>query len=104
MTARLASVGFRRSALGLGLSVALLGCSGKDEAASSRIAFVIERQGTKSDILLVDPQGGEPVPVAPADSEDEAPSWSPDALTLIFTSKRDGHYGLYTWERNLEMV
>lgn len=86
------------------LTIAVAGCSGRDDSPSSRIAFVIERQGTKSDILVVDPQGGEPVPVAGADAEDESPSWSPDGLTLIFSSKRDSHYGLYTWDKKLEMV
>ena len=82
----------------------MLGCSAKEDAKPSKIAFVVDRLATKSDILLIDPQGGEPVPVVAADTEDESPAWAPDGLTMIFTSKRDGHYGLYTWDQKVELL
>jgi TolB protein len=84
--------------LSLVLCVFAIGCSSKDDPRPSKIAFAIDRAGTRSDVLLVDPAGGDPVPVAVGDAEDEAPAWAPDGLTLIFTSKRDGHYGIYLWE------
>jgi len=92
------------SALCVCASAANWGCSPKAEVRPSKIAFAIDRSGTRSDILLVDPAGGEPVPVAAADAEDETPAWAPDGLTLVFTSKRDGHYGLYLWDTKLEML
>jgi TolB protein len=92
------------AALCLCACVANLGCSSKEDGRPSKIAFVIDRSGTKSDLLLVDPSGGEPVAVAEAEAEDETPAWAPDGLTLIFTSKRDGHYGLYLWDSKVEML
>jgi TolB protein len=90
--------------LSLVLCILAVGCSSKEDARPSKIAFVIDRAGTRSDILLVDPAGGEPVPVAAAEAEDESPAWAPDGLTLIFSSKRNGHYGLYLWDTKLEML
>ena len=69
--------------------VAAFGCSPTEEPRPSRIAFAIDRAGTTSEIMLVDPKGGEPVPVAPAESTDETPAWSNDGLTLLFASNRD---------------
>jgi Tol biopolymer transport system component len=93
-----------RFVLFLLVSAVILGCSTKEDARPSRIAFVIDRAGTKSDLLLVDPAGGEPQPVAAAEAEDESPAWAPDGLTLVFASKRNGHYGLYLWDSKLEML
>src|SRR6185295_15278202 len=94
-----------RIVLSLCVSAAILsGCTQKEEPRPSQIVFSIDRSGTKSDLLLVDPQGGDPMPVAGGEAEDETPAWAPDGLTLIFASKRDGHYGLYTWEKKLEML
>jgi Tol biopolymer transport system component len=90
--------------LSLVLALSILGCSSKEDPRPSKIAFVLDRQGTRSDILVVDPQGGDPVPVAAAEAEDESPAWAPDGMTLIFSSKRDGHYGLYTWDQKVTML
>jgi TolB protein len=86
------------------LTLAALGCSPSEDSRPSKIAFAIDRAGTVRDIMLQDPAGGEPTAVEPAESTDEAPAWAPDGLTLLFTSSRDGHYGIYSWDRKLEKV
>ena len=86
------------------LLLSSIGCGSSEEPPRSRIAFAVDRAGTASDILLVDPAGGEPVPVAPAESADETPAWSPDGLTLLFASDRDGHRGIYSWDKRLEAI
>jgi TolB protein len=80
------------------------GCSPAEEPRRSKIAFAVDRAGTVSEIMLVDPEGGDPVPVQPADSTDEAPAWSPDGLTILFASNRDNQRGIYAWDRKLERI
>jgi len=86
------------------LALAAFGCSPSEEPRPSRIAFAIDRAGTASEIMFVDPKGGEPIPVAPADSTDETPAWSHDGLTLLFASNRDSQRAIYAWEKKLEKV
>lgn len=78
--------------------LAALGCPKTEDTRPSRIAFAVDRKGTNRDILLIDPAGGEPQPVSPANSFDESPAWSPDGFTLLFASGRDHHNGIYSWE------
>jgi Tol biopolymer transport system component len=86
------------------LLLLLLGCSPPEDARPSKIAFAIDRAGTAREVLVIDAKGGEPVSIAHANSFDESPAWSPDGLTLLFASGRDGHYGIYAWDRKLEKV
>ena len=90
--------------LSLVLIAAAAGCSKADPPPPSKIAFAIDREGTARDVLLIDPAGGEPVPVAPAGSNDETPAWSPEGLTLLFSSNRDGVRGIYAWDKQLSRV
>ncbi|MBI3855605.1 MAG: PD40 domain-containing protein [Planctomycetes bacterium] len=90
--------------LSLVLIPAAIGCSPAEDPRPSRIAFAIDRSGTNRDLLTIDPSGGEATPVAAADTYDETPAWAPDGLTLVFSSSREGHYGLYTWDKKLEKV
>lgn len=86
------------------LALAAAGCSPKAEVPPSKIAFAIDREGTAREIMLIDPEGGEPVPVVPADSTDETPAWSPEGLTLLFSSNRDGRRGIYSWDKQLGKI
>ncbi|HVR84211.1 MAG TPA: hypothetical protein VMU54_07870 [Planctomycetota bacterium] len=90
-----------RSCLVLLLTGLAAGCAKTEDPRPSKIAFAIDREGTNRDILLMDSKGGEPEPIAPAESFDETPAWSPDGLTMLFASGRDGHFGIYSWEGKL---
>jgi hypothetical protein len=47
---------------------ALAGChKGEEEMKPTLIAFAIDRAGTSRDIMTVDPKGGEPVGISPAE-------------------------------------
>src|SRR5262245_57639 len=92
----------RRTVLVLALLAA--GCAPKEDPRPSKIAFAVDREGTEREILLIEPAGGEPVTVAPAESTDETPAWSPEGLTLLFASNRDGHRGIYAWDKQLQKV
>jgi len=80
------------------------GCAKPEEPRPSMIAYAIDRAGTNRDIMLMSPKGGDAEAVAPADSYDETPAWSPDGQTLIFSSGRDGHFGIYSWEGKLGKI
>jgi len=80
------------------------GCAKPEDPRPSKIAYAIDRDGTNRDILLMDPKGGPAEAIAPAESYDETPAWSPDGLTLIFASGRDSHFGIYSWEGKLGKI
>jgi len=82
----------------------LAGCAKPEDPRPSKIAFAIDREGTNRDILVMDSKGGEPEAIAPADSFDETPAWSPDGLTLLFASGRGSHFGIYSWEGKLGKI
>ena len=86
------------------LLAALAGCPAAEETRRSKIAFAVALEGTNRAIMVVDPAGGEPETIAPSESFDETPAWSPDGFTLLFASGRDNHFGIYSWEGKLGKV
>lgn len=64
-----------------------------------RIAFVSSRDGDpdasyRTDLWIVDADGGEPVRLTASDEPKSAPAWSPDGRWIAYRSAVDGVYGI----------
>lgn len=78
------------------LGAACDGASGPEPR--TRIAFALQKSALDSDIMLIDPDGGNPEPVSPHKALDETPCWTPGGDGLLFAADTDTRRGLYLWE------
>ena len=70
---------------------------GQQIAFSSSELFVQEDL-FRSDIWVMDVDGGNPHNLTKHDAEDVAPDWSPDGKQIAFSSNRDGNWEIYVMD------
>jgi TolB protein len=76
--------------------------TGQNGIFRSKIAFVMERKGSKQ-LYLMDFDGERMKPLGPSGGIMLAPRWSPDGAKLIYSSEKKRKWGIYIYDFNSGM-